>query len=76
MGNKEKTDSDNAGSKVCRTVFQRSRMLLWRRAEGNRPKKQKEFKDDYRRRDTYHQSEKKGRYRRRERQDRERTKPL
>ncbi len=30
--------------------------------------------DDYRRRDTYHQSEKKGRYRRREHQDRERTK--
>ena len=33
-----------------------------------------ETKDDYRRRDTYHQSEKKGRYRRREHQDRERTK--
>ena len=31
-------------------------------------------KDDYRRRDTYHQSQKKGRYRRREYQDRERTK--
>ena len=30
--------------------------------------------DDYRRRDTYHQSEKKGRYRRREHTDRERTK--
>ena len=30
--------------------------------------------DDYRRRDTYHKSEKKGRYRRREYQDRERTK--
>ena len=33
-----------------------------------------DFKDDYRRKDTYHQSEKKGRYRRRERQDRERIK--
>lgn len=30
--------------------------------------------DDYRRRDTYHQSQKKGKYRRREYQDRERTK--
>ena len=34
----------------------------------------KDFQDDYRRRDTYHQSKKKGRYRRREHQDRERTK--
>ena len=28
----------------CRTVFQRSRMLLWRRAEGNRPKKRKSLR--------------------------------
>ncbi len=41
---------------------------------GEQREEAKESRDDYRRRDTYHQSERKGRYRRREHQDRERTK--
>ena len=73
MGNKEKTDSDNAGSKV-QDGFSKEQNAFVEEGGGEQTEETKEFKDDYRRRDTYHQSEKKGRYRRRERQDRERTK--
>ena len=41
---------------------------------GGQTRTGEDHREDYRRRDTYHQSEKKGRYRRREHQDRERTK--
>ena len=73
MGNKEKTDSDDAGSKV-QDGFSKEQNAFVEEGGGEQTEETKEFKDDYRRRDTYHQSEKKGRYRRRERQDRERTK--
>lgn len=42
--------------------------------KGNREQEEHQQKDDYHRRDTYHQSEKKGKYHRREYQNRERTK--
>ena len=73
MGNKEKTDGDDAGSKV-QDGFSKEQNAFVEEGGGEQTEETKEFKDDYRRRDTYHQSEKKGRYRRRERQDRERTK--
>ena len=73
MGNKEKTDSDDAGSKV-QDGFSKEQNAFVEEGGGKQTEETKEFKDDYRRRDTYHQSEKKGRYHRRERQDRERTK--
>ena len=41
---------------------------------GDREQEEHQQKDDYHRRDTYHQSEKKGKYHRREYQNRERTK--
>lgn len=72
-GTKEKTDSDNAGSKV-QDGFSKEQNAFVEEGGGEQTEETKEFKNDYRRRDTYHQSEKKGRYRRRERQDRERTK--
>ena len=42
--------------------------------DGDREQEEHQQKDDYHRRDTYHQSEKKGKYHRREYQNRERTK--
>lgn len=42
--------------------------------DGNWEQEEHQQKDDYHRRDTYHQSEKKGKYHRREYQNRERTK--
>ena len=72
-GNKEKTDSDNAGSKA-QDGFSKEQNAFTEEGGGEQPDETKEFKDDYRRRDTYHQNGKKGRYRRREHQDRERTK--
>lgn len=71
--NKEKTDSDNAGSKA-QDGFYEGQNTFTEEGGGEQTEDAKEFRDDYRRRDTYHQSEKKGRYRRREHQDRERTK--
>ena len=71
-GNKEKPDSDHAGSKAP-DGFSEEKNTFTEEGGGERAE-ETDFKDDYRRRDTYHQSEKKGRYRRRERQDRERIK--
>ena len=71
--NKEKPDSDNAGSKA-QDDFSKEQNTFTEDSGGEQTEETKDFKDDYRRRDTYHQSEKKGRYRRREHQDRERSK--
>jgi murein DD-endopeptidase MepM/ murein hydrolase activator NlpD len=71
-GNKEKPDSDHAGSKAPDGFSEEQNTFT--EEGGGEQAKETDFKDDYRRRDTYHQSEKKGRYRRRERQDRERIK--
>ncbi len=71
-GNKEKPDSDHAGSKAPDGFSEEKNTFT--EEGGGEQAKETDFKDDYRRRDTYHQSEKKGRYRRRERQDRERIK--
>ena len=70
---KEKADSGNAGSKA-QDGFSKEQNTFTQEGEDEQTGEAKDFKDDYRRRDTYHQSEKKGRYRRREHQDRERTK--
>ena len=71
-GNKEKPDSNHAGSKAP-DGFSEEKNTFTEEGGGERAE-ETDFKDDYRRKDTYHQSEKKGRYRRRERQDRERIK--
>ncbi|WP_300810527.1 CD1108 family mobile element protein [uncultured Acetatifactor sp.] len=71
-GNKEKPDSDHAGSKAPDGFSEEQNTFT--EEGGGEQAKETDFKDDYRRRDTYHQSGKKGRYRRRERQDRERIK--
>ena len=71
-GNKEKPDSDHAGSKAPDGFSEEQNTFT--EEGGGEQAKETDFKDDYRRKDTYHQSEKKGRYRRRERQDRERIK--
>ena len=63
-------DSDGIGNKEQNGFSQEQNAF----AEGNSGEQAEETKDDYRRRDTYHQSETKGRYRRREHQDRERMK--
>ena len=70
---KEKPDSDNAGD-TTESGFSREQNAFTENEGGEQAEDAKDIKDDYRRRDTYHQSEKKGRYRRRERQDRERIK--
>ena len=70
--NKEKPDSDHAGSKAPDGFSEEQNTFT--EEGGGEQAKETDFKDDYRRKDTYHQSEKKGRYRRRERQDRERIK--
>ena len=72
-GNKEKPDSDNAGSKA-QDGFSKEQNTFTEDVGEEQTGETKDFRDDYRRRDTYHQSQKKGRYRRREHQDRERTK--
>ena len=72
-GNKEKPDSDHAGSKAP-DGFSEEKNTFTEEGGGEQTEETKEFKDDYRRRDTYHQNGKKGRYRRREHQERERTK--
>ena len=79
MGKKEKPDGGNADSKTESSFSKEQNVFTEQNAfieedGGEQAGDTKEFKDDYRRRDTYHQSEKKGRYRRREHQDRERTK--
>ena len=71
-GNKEKPDSDHAGSKAP-DGFSKEQNTFIEEGRGEQAE-ETDFKDDYHRKDTYHQSEKKGRYRRRERQDRERIK--
>ncbi len=72
-GQKEKFDCDNADGKK-ESGFSQEQNVFTEQGGGEQTGDTKEFKDDYRHRDTYHQSEKKGRYRRREHQDRERTK--
>jgi len=72
-GNKEKTDSDSAGSKA-KDGFSKEQNAFTEEGGGEQGGEAKDSQDDYRRRDTYHQSGQKGRYRRREHQDRERTK--
>ena len=78
-GKKEKPDGGNADGKTESSFSKEQNVFTEQNAfmeedGGEQAGDTKEFKDDYRRRDTYHQSEKKGRYRRREHQDRERTK--
>ena len=58
MGNKEKTDSDDAGSKV-QDGFSKEQNAFTEDSGGGQTEETKESGDDYRRRDTYHQSEKK-----------------
>ncbi|GFI45944.1 murein DD-endopeptidase MepM [Lachnospiraceae bacterium] len=72
-GQQEKPDSDHAGGKT-ESGFSKEPSAFTEDGGGEQAEEAKELGDDYRRRDTYHQSEKKGRYRRREHQDRERTK--
>ena len=71
--NKEKPDSDNAGSKA-QDGFSKEQNTFTEEGGGEQTGETRDSKEDYRRRDTYHQSQKKGRYRRHEHQDRERTK--
>ena len=71
-GQQEKPNSDHTGGKT-ESGFSKEPSAFTEDGRGEQ-EEAKEFQDDYRRRDTYHQSEKKGRYRRREHQDRERTK--
>lgn len=70
---KEKPESDNAEGRA-QGNFAKEENAFTEEGGGEQTEETKDFKDDYRRRDTYHRSEKKGRYRRREHQDRERTK--
>ena len=65
----QKPDSDETGKKAQSGFSQEQSGFAEDGGE-----QAEETGDDYHRRDTYHQSEKKGRYRRREHQDRERTK--
>ena len=55
--NKEKPDSDNAGSKA-QDDFSKEQNTFTEDSGGEQTEETKDFKDDYRRRDTYHQSEK------------------
>ena len=71
--NKEKPVGDKEGSKP-QSGFSQEQNTFTEDSGGEQTEETKDFKDDYRRRDTYHQSETKGRYRRREHQDRERSK--
>ena len=70
---KEKPDGDNAGVRE-QSNFAKEENAFTEDSGGEQTEETKDFRDDYRRRDTYHQNEKKGRYRRREHQDRERMK--
>ena len=70
---KEKTDSGDADRKT-QNNFSKEQNTFTENDGEEQGGGAGDSKDDYRRRDTYHQSEKKGRYRRREHQDRERTK--
>ena len=72
-GKKEKSDCDNADGKTG-SVFSQEQNAFTEQGGSEQTGDTIEFKDDYRRRDTYHKSEKKGRYCRREHQDREHTK--
>ena len=72
-GQKEKPDSNYADSKI-ESGFSKEQNAFTEDSGGGQTEETKESGDDYRRRDTYQQSQKKGRYRRREHQDRERTK--
>ena len=72
-GNNEKPYSDHTGSKVPDNPSKEQNAFT-EEGSGGEQAEGADLKDDYRRKDTYHQSGKKGRYRRRERQDRERIK--
>ena len=69
----EKPDSSNTGNR-SQSGFSQEQNAFTEESGGEQAGETKDLGDDYRRRDTYHQSQKKGRYRRREHQDRERTK--
>ena len=69
----EKPESSNAEGRA-QSGFAKEENAFTEDSGGEQTGETKDFQDDYRRRDTYHQSKKKGRYRRREHQDRERTK--
>ena len=69
----KKPDSGDAGSEP-QSTFSQEQNTFTEDSGGEQAGERKDLGNDYRRRDTYHQSRKKGRYRRREHQDRERTK--
>ena len=69
----KKPDSSDAGSEP-QSGFSQEQNTFTEDGGGEQAGERKDLGNDYRRRDTYHQSQKKGRYRRREHQDRERTK--
>ena len=70
----EAKTGEGAASGKETSDFKQEQNVFTEDSGGEQAEETKDFKDDYRRRDTYHQSGKKGRYRRREHQDRERTK--
>lgn len=69
----KKPDSSDAGSEP-QSGFSQEQNTFTEDGGGEQAGERKDLGNDYRRRDTYHQSQKKGRYRRREHQDKERTK--
>ena len=72
FGQSEKKSEDTDAEGKKKTDFSQENSTFTEESSGKQEERQPG--DDYRRRDTYRQSEKKGRYRRREHQDRERTK--
>ncbi len=72
-GQIEKHDSNIADGKI-ESGFSHEQNAFTDESGGEQTEGAKGFKDDYRHMDTYHQSEKKGRYRRRKHQNRERRK--
>ena len=67
----QKSENTDADSKKKSDFSQENNTFT---EDGDREQEEHQQKDDYHRRDTYHQSEKKGKYHRREYQNRERTK--
>ncbi len=72
-GQKEKPESGNPQGNE-ENSFSKEENIFSEDSGQKQTEETKDFKDDYRRKDTYHQSEKKGRYKRREHKQRERTK--
>lgn len=72
FGQSEKRSEDTDTGSKKKTDFSQENSAFTE--ENGKKQEERQPEDDYRRRDTYRQSEKKGRYRRREYQDRERTK--